>query len=473
MEYSKDVDSKAVKTIKPTVLEEPPDGGWGWMIVIATFVVMFIVRGTQNTVGIFFAVLVDYFQGGAGMTSWASSCLTAISLCVGPISAALCKRYSHRQIVFIGGLLTSVSMVISSFATNVEFVTITFGVLAGIGFGLARIPAVGMIGRYFKNRHATAMGIATTGNGCGSFVMAPLVHLLIDFYGWRGTLILLGGLSLNMCVSAVLLRPIHIKVDDDNNKASQKLMTSESDSATEFIAPRKGVSVCVWCINLSRSIHNHLELSLFKIPLFSFLMISYFLLGFGVNIPLVHVIKRAVNIGIPDTKAPILLSVLGFSMMVGGFAQGLLVDLFNLSKGKVFGAANIIYGTGTIFLTTSNDFISMAIVMAIMGLSRGVIATFDSVVVLDIVGHHRFTSAYGLAVLFIGFGQLVGPPVAGYIYDSTHDYQVSFYIGGATLILGGLIAMVSYFFWDRNVARKRKGNDVTLEDVSDEGTQEN
>ncbi|XP_077988149.1 monocarboxylate transporter 12-like [Glandiceps talaboti] len=447
----KEISSKSSRTMKPAILDEPPDGGWGWMVVIATFIVLFLVRGIQFTSAIFFDILIEYFQEGAG-----------------PISAALCKRYSHRQIVFIGGLLTSVSMVISTFAPTVEFVTITFGVLAGVGFSLARIPAVGMLGRYFNKRHATAMGIASIGSGCGGFVMAPFGRLLINFYGWRGSILILGGLVLNICVSAVLLRPIHITADDKNKKMSQELMTFESNSAME-LSPRNRVSQC--CINLPRSIYNHFELSLFKIHMFSILMVCYALHAFGFNIPLVHVIKRAINIGISDNKAPALLSVLGFCMMVAGFAQGLLVDVFHLSKGKVFGAAITIYGISTTLLTTTKDFTSMSIVMAIMGLSRGVISTFDSVVVRDIVGHHKFTSAYGLSVLFLGISQLVGPPIAGYIYDYTHDYEVSFYVAGATLILSGLMLIVSFFFWDRKKVRKRKGNDVTHEgnDVTHEG----
>ena len=45
------------------------------------------------------------------------------------------------------------------------------------------------------------------GSGVGSIVMPPLMIYAIDNYGLEGTLLIMGGISLNICISAMLFRP--------------------------------------------------------------------------------------------------------------------------------------------------------------------------------------------------------------------------------------------------------------------------
>ncbi|XP_070558463.1 monocarboxylate transporter 12-like [Ptychodera flava] len=448
-------------------LEEPPDGGWGWMVVCASFIVLFIVRGIQNSIGVFFVVLMDHFQEGAGSTSWLTTCLTSLSLCTGPISGALSKRFGHRKVVMLGGLLAGTSIFITAFATNIIYVTVTFGVLTGIGFGLARVPAVALMGRYFKKRHAIASGIAVVGTGAGSFSIAPSMRFLIDIYGWRGTFMLMGGLALNLCVGGALLRPIYLAADDGEDKDASKPMSvtvfDRSSARTEEILPDKSHKSC--CKRFFVTFASYFELGLFKDAMFVTLMVCYSLFGFGVNIPTIHIVKRAVNVGVPEHQAPLLLSALGFAMMIGGFVQGFVVDLLHLPKCRVFASVVFIYGLLTLFLPVAKDFVSICTLMSIMGLARGVFAALNSVVVRVVVGHNRFTGAYGTSLVFIGVPQLVGPVVAGYLYDYTEDYRVSFYLSGTCLLLSGLILFVGHCIWERGKATTKDEEDDSPKEV--------
>ena len=45
------------------------------------------------------------------------------------------------------------------------------------------------------------------GSGVGSIIMPPLMIYAIDNYGLEGTLLIMGGISLNICISAMLFRP--------------------------------------------------------------------------------------------------------------------------------------------------------------------------------------------------------------------------------------------------------------------------
>lgn len=77
----------------------------------------------------------------------------------------------------------------------------------GLGFALSYTPAVAMVGMYFSRRKALAYGLAMSGSGIGTFILAPVVQELIELYTWRGALLILGGLVSHLCICGALLKP--------------------------------------------------------------------------------------------------------------------------------------------------------------------------------------------------------------------------------------------------------------------------
>lgn len=61
----------------------PPDGGWGWMVVFASFMIHIIADGVTYTFGIFFVELANYYGEGRGATSWIASILVGMTLSCG------------------------------------------------------------------------------------------------------------------------------------------------------------------------------------------------------------------------------------------------------------------------------------------------------------------------------------------------------------------------------------------------------
>ena len=61
----------------------PPDGGWGWMVVVSTFMVHVIVCGIPNSFGIFLIAFIDQFDAGRGNAGWISSLMAGMMLCSG------------------------------------------------------------------------------------------------------------------------------------------------------------------------------------------------------------------------------------------------------------------------------------------------------------------------------------------------------------------------------------------------------
>lgn len=70
------------------------------------------------------------------------------------------------------------------------------------------ISSVTAVSRWFDKKRPLATGLAVSGAGFGIFSFAPVVRLLLDHYGITGALLIEGGLALQGCVFALLLRPV-------------------------------------------------------------------------------------------------------------------------------------------------------------------------------------------------------------------------------------------------------------------------
>ena len=74
-----------------------------------------------------------------------------------------------------------------------------------IGFGgcLLFNPPVVIIYDYFDKYKSLASGISMIGHGLSTFIMVALLRYCIDLYGWRGTMLIISGLTLQTIVCAM------------------------------------------------------------------------------------------------------------------------------------------------------------------------------------------------------------------------------------------------------------------------------
>ncbi|KAK2589234.1 hypothetical protein KPH14_002036 [Odynerus spinipes] len=207
----------------------PPDGGWGWVIVAASFLCNLFVDGIIFSFGVFLNDIAKAFDVSHASVALVGSLQTGFYLMAGPFVSALANRYGFRLVAITGSFLSCIAFVLSYLSTTIEFLYISYGVLGGIGVGLIYVPAVITTGFYFERWRALATGIAVCGSGIGAFLLAPISDLLIKTYGWRGALLFQAGMLLNCAIFGAMfrpLKPVRIKVTATQENAVIEAKTS-------------------------------------------------------------------------------------------------------------------------------------------------------------------------------------------------------------------------------------------------------
>ncbi|KAL1491788.1 hypothetical protein ABEB36_012332 [Hypothenemus hampei] len=205
----------------------PPDGGWGWVIVFASFMCNVIVDGIIFSYGMFLEGIAIEFGVTRARAALVGSLMSGFYLIVGPFASAIANKFGFRLVAILGSVLGAIAFVLSSFATNVEFLCITYGLLGGIGFGFIYVPAVITIGFYFEKWRALATGIGVCGSGIGTFLFAPLSKSLINTLGWRNALLIQAAIVLSCVIFGILFRPLKPRKLKDLDKEEDREIKAE------------------------------------------------------------------------------------------------------------------------------------------------------------------------------------------------------------------------------------------------------
>ena len=81
-------------------LDDPPDGGWGWVVTFSAFMVGLILDGISFSFGVFFKELYVYFNESKSLTSWIISVMNGTYLAIGKCTSQTCiKRQYTRHIL--------------------------------------------------------------------------------------------------------------------------------------------------------------------------------------------------------------------------------------------------------------------------------------------------------------------------------------------------------------------------------------
>ncbi len=195
-------------TETPTIFGLPAERGrWG---LIALGLLINLCLGSIYSWSVFVAPLAAHFTAALGREVTAGEVLLPFSVFLAffaiamPLAGKYIERYGPRKVTVAGGLLTGLGWLLASTATSVEALYVVYGVIGGLGVGIAYGAPVAVAARWFPDRRGLAVGLTLLGFGVSAFVTANAAGALIAAYGVMTTFAIFGVVLAAVLVIAAL-----------------------------------------------------------------------------------------------------------------------------------------------------------------------------------------------------------------------------------------------------------------------------
>lgn len=412
---------------------KPPDGGWGWVVVGASFYCNLILNGIIFSFGILLTPLADHFEVTRSTIAWSGGVATGLFLGSGPLVSFQIHRLGCRLVSMAGSLLAALGMFLASSSSSISAFIVTYGVMSGLGFGMVYLPSVVICGIYFEKKRALATGIALCGSGTGGLVLLPLSTFLLNHFGWRGVITCFAVMCLSCFFVSILMRPVPLILN----------LEDEHESHESNVMP----------IEIITDAKKHMDLK--RDPLFLLMCFSNFFAYLAGYNPFIFLPDLMASKGVAKESGSFIISAIGIATSVSRISIGVLIDHPRVSSVIVSAISASIAGIIVMLLPFCSNLLAFALVTLAFGSMSAPFFSFPSVVLVDLLGLPRLTDALGCLNVFIGLGATLGPPMGGFLLEYTGGFQLPFVFTGIMFLMAGLAATLTF------ILEKRKNHEQT------------
>lgn len=183
-----------------------PDGRRSWLVAVACAWNLLWSSLIRRSTGVIYVALLRAFGATREQSSWVLSVGTSIAWLMGPVVGILTKYVPLMALSFAGSIVTAISAIGCAFAGDMTAIFLLLGICSGIGNGIVMPTNDMIIGKYFKKYRGSGNGIYYTGGTLAAFAFPPILHLLLQEYGFTGAFLITGGLMLNAVSACIVFK---------------------------------------------------------------------------------------------------------------------------------------------------------------------------------------------------------------------------------------------------------------------------
>lgn len=359
------------------------DSRRAWLTVVAAFFASGVTLGIAYSFGAFFESMSEEFDAAKSATAVIFGVTTFLFFSLSIITGRMSDRFGPRLVLLIGAAALFVGLIATSRVQSLGLGYVTYGAGVGVAAACGYVPMVAVVGGWFRERRAVAVGLAVAGIGVGTSVISPLSAWLIDRWGWRDTYVffaMVGSLVLLACVPLVARPP-----GDGTPQPSRFADALRS-------------------------------------PVFRRFALSAAMLGLALFVPFVFVGQYAKERGVGPVAAAVLVGVLGGSSVVSRVGFGSLVRRFG--SFRLYRSCLMITASSfAIWFVAGASYAMLVLFVLVLGVGYGGFVALSPIVISDRLGIAGLGSILGLLYTAPGIGALIGAPTAGWIIDTTGGYR--------------------------------------------------
>lgn len=359
---------------------------YAWVVVWAAFASLALIFGVAYSFAAFFASFAAEFQARRADIALVFGLCGLVYFIGGIGGGMLADRYGPRRVCGAGMVCIALGLLGASTARSMSAIYLAYGVGVGIGIALVYTPAIGCVQPWFTRRRGLAAGIASAGIGAGTLVVPLLATAAIAAWQWRDAMRLLALATAVLGVAAtwLLLRA--------------PAATGTAGTASQGLSLRETL----------------------RTPAFWWLYAATLTAAPTMFIPFAHVSASARDLGVGEAQAVGLVGMIGIGSLVGRFAIGALAD--RIGRGRTLVLMQASMGASYLLWMAAGGYPLLLVFALWFGLSYGGIVSLLPALCMDLFGARAVASTIGTLYSGAALGNLLGPVLAGAVFDRAGSY---------------------------------------------------
>ncbi len=390
-----------------------------WLVVVGG-VLMNLALGVIYA----WSVFVAPFDADFGWTRTQVSVVFTIAiLSIGSwfvVAGFLQDRFGPRPVAAAGGILYALGFFLASQTESLLWLYVTFGALAGAGNGFGYAIPIPVCSKWFPDRRGLAIGLVVGGYGAGSGIYGPLAReVLIPAYGWQGTMQISGAIFLVMTLAAAWL----LRNPPEGYRPPTASPAPAAGNAPPAAAP------------VGRDFATG---EMVRTPTFYLLWIAY-CLGSAAGL---MVISQLVPVG----EAAGLGAAAGLGLTIGAIGNTggrVLSGWMSDTVGRLNTLRLMVLVSAValpFFYLFAGQVALFYLLLVVIYYCYGTLLSVFASTCADFYGTRHMGVNYGLLFSAWGVAGIVGPVIAGRVFDATGDYRQAFFIASGLAVVA-LVAL--------------------------------
>ncbi len=391
---------------------------YGYVVVMASFVIMAVASGTQLSFSVFVEPLQEHFGWSRATTAGAVS---AVMFSYGVFSIGggrLSDRFGPRLVLTVSGLLFGFAFLMMSRMSSIWQFYASYGVVYSAAYGAVLVPLTSTVARWFYATRGLMTGIVLSGAGAGTMLVPPLANWLIYRTDWRTAYEVIGF----VLMVVVILAAQFLRRNPSATAFGPLAADKRAGEATAQTSRRTGDLLC----------------DAVRTRQFWLLCATLACFGYAVQSVLVHVVIHTRGLGFSPAGAAKVMTVIGGCSFAGRIAWGGLAD--RLGPRWLLPMALTTLSIDCFGLAIARQDWTIYVFAVVFGSVYGGAVPLVLLRSAQLFGLRALGAITGSMMLGSGIASAAGPVLTGYGFDLLRSYTIPFAACGVVAALAALLA---------------------------------